>query len=1045
MDKFIMEKLRHHIEELKTLSVTDRISINDFRISFQDNEAFSAADFDDHLWPVIQKGECWGGRDAVIWLRGSVDLPDHFRESCVDLHLEPGPREGLEQTAEALLYLDGKPVHGLDNWHADVRLTNEEVQKKKLNIAMRCWAGMIPKGYIRHLGMMEVRKIHRPTEELYYISKILLECAEELSENDWNRYTLIEILNQIFDRIDYFSVGTQEFYDSIGKALAFAKEQMTALQFEEGNKPVVSVCGHSHIDMAWLWQIHHTREKAVRSFSTVLHLMDQYPEYKFSQSSPFLYEKIREKYPEVFEKIKDRIAEGRWEITGAMWVEPDTNLSGGESLVRQIILGKTYMKQEFDVDCKVLWLPDVFGYCAALPQLLKKSGIEFFWTNKMSWNQYDRFPYDTFLWRGMDGSEVLTQLGTCPEKNVTWGSTYNGVIAPWEVKGVWDHYRQKDVNRNLLMPFGWGDGGGGPTREMLEAYPVMKNLPGIPKVEMCTCESYAKKLAEGTKEKTLPVWDGEMYFEYHRGTYTSQGWIKKANRKAEYNIHDAEFLSVLADLKEKNEQYPYERLKNCWKLICTNQFHDILPGSSIHEVYEDARKDFQFIFDEEEAIIKDAEERLAGSSSASASGVTLFNSLPWKRSSMVMLSEEFIGKTLICGNKKALCQVVSTLSGPRQLIYVQDVPSLGYTTLSLSDQDLSQKEEADCFNALPIVETPFYRVRFNEVGQMEEVYDKRAERQVLKPGCLGNVFMAMEDKPHQFDAWNTEIYAFEKTATLTDIRDFRIVSQGPLATVVQLKYEYHRSTVTQQIIFSNVEPQIYFDTVCDWHEHDTMLKVCFDVEIRSKKAVFDVQFGNLERPTHSNTSWDYAQFEVCMHKWFDLSEDDYGVAVLNDCKYGCDVKNGLLRLTLIKSATYPDESADQGEHHFTYALLPHKGDFRQGNIARAAYELNLPIRTTICGYRADSFSLADVNESNIIIETVKMAENREGIIFRMYEYMCRRGPVCLNFGRKIKEVRECDLMENDLRILEHDRKNVELSFIPYEIKTIRVIFDENER
>ena len=1043
MDKFIMEKLRHHTEELQTLSIMERIPIHDFRISFQDDQTFATNDFEDQSWPVINKGESWGGRDTVIWLRNSICLPGHFRGQCVDLHLEPGPREGLGQSAEALLYLDGKPVHGLDNWHADVRLNEEEVQKEKLQLAMRCWAGMIPEGFIRHLGTMEIRRIHRPTEELYYICKILLEGAEELSENDWNRYTVIEAVDEIFKRIDCFCVGTEGFYESIGNALEFARKQVVALQFEEGNKPVVSVCGHSHIDMAWLWRIPHTREKGVRSFSTVLHLMDQYPEYKFSQSSPFLYEKIREKYPETFEKIKQKIAEGRWEITGAMWVEPDTNLSGGESLVRQILLGKTYMKQEFGVDCKTLWLPDVFGYCAALPQLLKKSGVDFFWTNKMSWNQYNRFPYDTFLWKSMDGSEVLTQLGTCPEKNVTWGSTYNGVIAQWEVKGVWDNYRQKDINRNLLMPFGWGDGGGGPTREMLEAYPIMKNLPGIPKVEMRTCEAYAEQLMESTKDKKLPVWDGEMYFEYHRGTYTSQGWIKRANRKAEYAIHDAELLLVLADLKDGKGQYPYERLQACWKMICTNQFHDILPGSSIHEVYEDARKDYEQIFEEEETMLKEAEARLAGSDSVT-DGMMVFNTLSWKRDGVVVLPEEYVGKTLLCGEKKALCQSVSTLSGLRQLVYLKDLPSLGYTTLPFVSADSFRKEADFALNTLPVIETPFYRVRFNEIGQLKEIYDKRAERQVLKSGSLGNVLIALEDKPHQFDAWNTEIYAFEKTEILTDLKECRMVSQGPLQTVVQLKYEYHHSTVTQQIVFSNVEPQISFDTICDWKEHDTLLKACFDVEIRSKNAVFDVQFGNLERPTHDNTSWDYAQFEVCMHKWFDLSEDGYGVAVLNDCKYGCDVKNGLLRLTLLKSATYPDERADQGEHRFTYALLPHRGGWREGNVARTAYEFNLPVRTVACRPGEDRFSLAEIQESNVVIDAVKMAENGNGVIFRIYEYMCRREPVTMNFGRKIKDVRECDLLEKDLQVLNHDGQKLVLPFTPYEIKTIRVIFEDEK-
>lgn len=1043
MDKYIVEKLRHHVEELNELAIMERLEIRDFRADRRDELSFADASFDDSGWKILHKGESWGGRDAVVWLRNSVQLPERFLGQCLELHLEPGPKEGLEQAAESLLYIDGREVHGLDNWHADVRLSEKTAKKREFHIALRCWAGLIPEGCVRRLGNMELRRIHNETRQLYYICRVLLEAAQQLDETDWNRYTLLQTVDEAFKEIDYFHVGEKAFYDSIERALTLVQRKQQTFPVPETGKPVVSVCGHSHIDMAWLWRICHTKEKAVRSFSTVLTLMEQYPAYRFSQSSPFIYETVREKYPGLYEKIREKIVQGRWEITGGMWVEPDTNLTGGESLVRQILLGKTYMRQEFGVDCKVLWLPDVFGYCAALPQLLKKSGIDFFWTNKMSWNQYNRFPYDTFLWRGLDGSEVLTQLGTCPEEGVTWGSTYNGVIAPWEVKGVWDNYRQKDINRNLLMPFGWGDGGGGPTREMLEAYPVMENLPGIPKVKMCTCESYAEELLENLKDRQLPVWDGEMYFEYHRGTYTSQGFIKRANRKTEYVLHDAELLSVLADGHTNQKQYPKEMLTDCWKKLCVNQFHDILPGSAIHEVYEDARRDYREIYEKGQEMIEKACRRIAGESKAAGNGVTVFNTLSWKRASVLALPEEYMGKTLLANGKKALCQTVPTLSGKRQLIYMPEIPALGYAVFALTET--ADEKTKDAIPEGKVLDTPFYRVRFNEAGQIEELYDKQAERQVLRKGCLGNVLVAMEDKPHQFDAWNIEIYAFEKTAVITELQEFQITAQGPIETLVRLQYRYHASSITQLIAFSHVDRMIRFDTVCDWQERDTLLKVCFDVEVRSKKAVFDVQFGNIERPTHSNTGWDYAQFEVCMHKWFDLSEDDYGVAVLNDCKYGCDVKDSLLRLTLLKSAAYPDKEADRGEHRFTYALLPHKGGWKEGNVARLAYELNLPLRMTGCELAAGQkeervFSLAQTDAVNVIIETVKMAEDGSGVIFRLYEYMCRRGKVSVSFGRKIKSLAECDLLENPLKEPEYDDNSASLYFTPYEIKTIKVTF-----
>lgn len=1042
MDRYIIEKLRHRTEELSTLCVMQRLPLEGVRVCHADSTAFAAPDFDDSAWAALAQGEAWGGRDAVVWMRAPVSLSVLGERQDWELHLETGPRNGLEGTAESLLYLDGMETCGLDNWHTEVRLSAEYTGKGRLCLALRCWAALIPEGAVRRRGCMELRRVYAPLRQLAVYCHVLLETACQLEDTDWNRITLLQILDKTFALIDYSAVGTAAFYTSCDAALASLLDDWRKLPRGAEDKPVVDVCGHTHIDMAWLWQLEHTREKAARSFSTVLNLMEQYPDYRFSQSTPFLYELVREKYPALFAQIRERIEQGRWEITGGMWVEPDTNLTGGESLVRQLLLGKSYMKREFGVECKTLWLPDVFGYCAALPQLLKKSGIDFFWTNKMSWNQYNRFPYDTFYWRGMDGSEVLTQLGTCPEKGVSWGATYNGVIAPWEVKGVWDAYRQKDCNRELLMPFGWGDGGGGPTREMLDAYPVMQNLPGIPRIEMHTCEEFAQHLQHNVQNIKIPVWDGEMYFEYHRGTYTSQAWIKRANRKTEILYHNAEFMAALADVLDGTNRYPKERLTNCWKSLCVNQFHDILPGSSIHAVYEDARVSYERLLQDGKEIQSEAQTRIVAGMNLAQETMVVFNTLAWGRNQVLRLPQEFCGWTLLVNGKKSPSQTVTTPEGERQLVYLQKVPALGYAAYPLVAANAAVKQSVMQRKSF---ETPFYSIRFNDVGQIEMLYDKAAERQVLSPGAAGNLLMALEDKPYQFDAWNVEIDAFDKIIPITDLQEFCVLGQGPLETTIRVRYRYHASTITQFIALSQVSRQIRFDTVCDWHERQTLLKTGFDVDMRARNATFDVQFGNLERPTHDNTSWDRAQFEVCMHKWFDLSEDDYGVAVLNDCKYGGDVKGSNLRLTLIKSATYPDPAADQGMHRFTYALLPHVGGWRGGNVVREAYELNLPLQAWHTGPHCGgttptSYALAQTDAKNIMVETIKKAEDGDGIVLRIYEFMRRRGPVTLSFGTPVCSVAECDLMENDQTQLSCSGNGVRLNFTPYEIKTLRIRF-----
>ena len=570
MERYILEKLEHHIGELEKSIYRAAVPVTALCYLEKDDFRFRKPEYDDSEWKSLNPGQEWRGWDHVIWIRGKVEIPEDFRGKSLDLRVEAGPAEDMEIKAEAMLYVDGKETCAFDNWHSRMRLDKTLAEKKELEIALRVWSGMNEEGQMRHFKGIWLEQVHEETEKFYFLTKILLETVRELDREDYRGIALTGMLNDSFGLIDYLEEGSDRFYKSISDAWRYLTEKLDGIKTEETGKPVVAVCGHTHIDMAWLWQLHHTTDKGARSFSTVLHLMDRYPEYRFMQSSPLLYEMVKERYPELFERIREKIREGRWEVTGGMWVEPDTNIPSGESLVRQLLLGKRFVKKEFGKDMTVLWLPDVFGYSWVLPQLLKKSGIRLFWTNKMSWNQYNRIPYDTFMWRGMDGTELLTQLGTCPEKNVTWGSTYNGVIAPWEVKGTWDKYQQKDINQEVLMPFGWGDGGGGATREMLEAYEVMENLPGLPCVRMKHIEEFAGDLEKNLEGKDVPVWDGELYFEYHRGTYTSQAYVKRQNRKSEILYHDVEMFSSMKDVLTGSGDYPVQELEKNWKKICTN-------------------------------------------------------------------------------------------------------------------------------------------------------------------------------------------------------------------------------------------------------------------------------------------------------------------------------------------------------------------------------------------------------------------------------------------------------------------------------------------
>ncbi|HET7658724.1 MAG TPA: alpha-mannosidase, partial [Bacillales bacterium] len=544
---FTEKKLRKHVDEIGSKIHRKIQDIPSFQYLESECDGAHRPEFDDSEWKNFQIGEFWGGYDKVAWFRTTVFVPIDWRDQKLALRFLVGPRDGGNSTAETLLYVNGKPLQAIDVWHEDAWIPPELLEKGKLSIALKAWSGVLGVPDRRRFKLAQLVWIDEPCEQYYYLADTLLKAIDEMDENDLRRTELLKALNKSIQKVDFLKPGSDSFYDSIKVAAGYLQGKVDEWAEVEEMKPKVVTLGHSHIDMAWLWRLSHTREKASRTFSTVLHLMRQYPEYRYIHTSPQLYQFIKKDYPEIYENVKGKIRSGEWEITGGMWVEPDTNLPSGESLIRQILFGKRFMREEFGVDTKVVWLPDVFGYTWALPQIMKKSGMDYFMTTKISWNQFNRFPYDTFKWRGIDGTEILTHFITTPEfGNPSY--TYNGEIDPKSIKGIWNLYKQKDVNDELLLAYGWGDGGGGPTKGMLEARRVMKNLPGFPKVTTGKAEPYFERLDKRLAGQELALWDGELYLEYHRGTYTSQAALKRGNRKAEITYHQAEWLSVLASL-----------------------------------------------------------------------------------------------------------------------------------------------------------------------------------------------------------------------------------------------------------------------------------------------------------------------------------------------------------------------------------------------------------------------------------------------------------------------------------------------------------------
>ena len=968
------------------------------------------------------------GYDKYNWLCTKISIPETMGEENVLAIFDFGvPMEtGNTSNFESLLYVNGKPYQGVDGNHKEVFFNLKETGRE-LDLKFRLWSGLSGGGRPKHMTMTVERAefgiLDTAADDFYYLAMTALQTQNLLEANNEYKPYILNQLVEAFRLIDFTCTGSENYFKSLKTALDYLREKFTG----QGKPDVhVTMLGHTHIDVAWLWRIKHSREKSARSFSTVNRLMEKYPEYIFIQSQPQLYDYIKEDYPDIYEHIQRRVGEGRWEPSGAMWVECDCNLTSGESIIRQILVGKNFFKKEFDFDSEFLWLPDVFGYSWALPQILKKSGVNTFMTTKISWNDTNRLPYDTFIWRGMDGSEITTHFITTTELNDT-SYTYNGDSKPFAIKGVWDNYRNKDLNRDLIISYGWGDGGGGPTREMIKYIEAAKLMPGLPKVDTGRATEYFRKLNNTIKENPyngyIPVWDGELYLEFHRGTYTSQGYNKKMNRFMEYKLREQEMLSVFAE-KLCSVTYNREELLKAWKIVLCEQFHDILPGSSIHEVYEDSRKEYERAL----SYIDNVKETSTSAFVTNKNNVfTLFNQANWERDTIVKIPAGDTSYEYKDSNGNILpCHK----SGENDLVYVKKLKPVSFAVISRNVIENKSSQEILTEDS---IETPFYIVAWDKQGRLVRLYDKSAEREIIPEGKFANVFQIFEDKPRCFDAWELESTIDLKKEEISCDGDI-VKTKNDLGYFIDFTYNYNDSKIIQTMCLYNHKRRIDFKTVVEWKERQKILKTAFSVDIRGVFARYDIQEGNIVRPITRNTSWEAAKFEVVAHKWAELSETGYGVALLNDCKYGYDIKEDTIRLSLLKSATDPDYNADYGTHEFTYSLYPHKEEWYESGLEEEAFDLNSPVTVFEGETGLSDNSLLSFDKPNIVVDALKKAENEEAYILRFHEFTGRRNEINIDTKLNFNSWCEADLMENPIEAWK--TLPVKVKVKPYEIKTI---------
>lgn len=967
--------------------------------------------FPEEGWQPFLPGTYMHGKDEHFWIRATFRTPVAKADKSYYLKCTTGFEGQWDATnPQGLIYLNGEMVQGCDTNHTDVYLQPDT----EYVLHNYFYIGLIDAYVPLNMSLYE---LDEKTERLYYDMKVAYDACMLQHKNTDEYVSVISVLEQTANLIDLRAPGSKEYSDSVDLALKFIDEELYTKLCTEKGKPVIACIAHTHIDVEWQWDRAQTREKIQRSFATASALMKKYPEYRFMLSQPELYRYLKEEAPEKYEELKGYVKQGRWEPEGAMYVEADCNLISGESFVRQILQGKKFFKDEFGVDCKVLFLPDVFGYSAAMPQILNKCGVRHFVTSKINWNETNTMPVDSFMWEGLDGSEIFTNFITTQDytgPDPVRYTTYVGKLTPSEIKGTWNKFIQKEYANRAMTTYGFGDGGGGPTKIMLETQRrLSKGFPGMPVTEMPTLLEHLDKkreeFDEGCKKtKRIPKWVGELYLEFHRGTYTSIAKNKRNNRKAEFALQKAEVISYTDLLNGGN--YDAKGLYENWNKVLHNQFHDIIPGSSIKEVYDGTDKDYAEI---DIYLNNTIESKLKNITSniTTDGGMFVYNPLGFERKGPIRYNNKTV-------------EINET------------IPAFGWKVIKNPDIQCDVKIEG------LTVENKFYKLILDKSGRIVQLFDKQNCRNVLKNNSYGNEFQVFEDFPRQYDNWEITDYYKEKMWILDSSADIIPISDGSRAGF-KVSRKYMNSEISQNIWLYSDCSRIDFETEIDWHEHHQILKTAFPLDIHTNTAIYETQFGHIERPTHANTSWDKAKFEVCGHKWVVLEEKGYGVALLNDCKYGFNTEGSTLKLTVLKCGTYPNPEADQGKHIFTYSLMSYEGDFCDAGVINEAYSLNQPMNMVKIdvtkGTLPEEYSLISCNKPNVIIETVKKAETDDSMIVRMYDAFNSKTTAEITVAESFDRVYLCDMLENELEELAFSDNKVIVPISNFEIVTLKFV------